>query len=137
MKSTLADYPRDVKIMYRHLPLETIHPHARTAAMAAECAGAQGRFPAYHDLLYSHQDSIGTISWTDLAVRAGVASSREFEECLAQERFAGEVERDVLLAKELNVTSTPTFIIGDEAYTGVPPAAWIKRQIARTKRLGG
>ena len=82
------------------------------------------------------QDSIGKLSWTDLAVRASVSSIEQFEECLTEQRHTGVVERDVLLARELNVERTPTFIIGDEAYSGLPPASWFKRQIARAQRTG-
>jgi protein-disulfide isomerase len=133
IKQTLAEYSGEVKIMYRHLPIETIHPHAWTAALAAECAGDQGAFHAYHDLLYAHQDSIGKISWSDLAVRAAVPSQEQFESCLREERHTGAIERDVLLARELKINGTPTFIVADEAYSGLPPSSWFRQQIARAQ----
>lgn len=133
VKQMLAEYPREVRFIYRHLPFQSVHPYARTAALAAECAGAQGAFVDYHDLLYSRQDSIGIIPWKDFAARAGVLSSAEFEACLAEERYIGEIERDILLAQDLEIDRTPTFVIGDAAYAGVPPSDWIRNQIALTR----
>lgn len=40
-----------ITVVFRHFPIESIHPHAFAAAVAAECAGEQGRFRAYHDAL--------------------------------------------------------------------------------------
>jgi len=137
IREILAAYPGRVRIMYRHLPLETIHPHAWNAALAAECAADQGAFRAYHDLLYALQDSIGKMSWTDLAARAGVARLDAFRKCVDDERNSGAVERDVLLARELEVDRTPTFVVGDELYPGLPPAGWLRSRVARALRRGG
>ena len=46
----------DLMFAFRHFPLSQIHPHAFQAALAAESAGAQGRFWDMHDLLFTHQD---------------------------------------------------------------------------------
>lgn len=130
LKEILRAYEDRVKIVYRHLPLEAIHPHAWTAALAAECAAEQGAFAAFHDLLYSVQDSIGTLSWKNLAARAGVRNRSLFEDCLAQERHAGSIERDILLARDLRIDRTPTFIVGDAMYLGLPPVRWLEQRLA-------
>ncbi|HEX6314972.1 MAG TPA: DsbA family protein [Gemmatimonadaceae bacterium] len=135
LRSLLSVDPR-VKIRYRHLPLETIHPHAWKAALAAECAADQGAFEAYHDLLFAKQDSIGKIAWSELAVRSGVRSTPEFEACLAEERHSGTIERDVLLARDLGIDRTPTFVVGENGYRGVPSRTWLKWSIEQAaKRL--
>ena len=134
IKAVLAEYPESVAFRFRHLPLETIHPYAWTAALAAECAGDQGRFPEYHDLLYALQDSIGRIAWTDLAARAGVPSVLAFARCLADETHTDAVERDVRTARSLGVNGTPAFILGDELIPGLPPVAWFERRVERAFR---
>jgi len=48
-------YPEKVQLIYRHFPLNRIHANAQKAAEAAEAAGAQGDFWAYHDALFAQQ----------------------------------------------------------------------------------
>ncbi|GJM41225.1 MAG: hypothetical protein DHS20C20_15070 [Ardenticatenaceae bacterium] len=56
MLARLVDaYPDQVQVIYRHFPLNRIHAHAQKSAEAAEAAGAQGAFWAYHDALYEQQ----------------------------------------------------------------------------------
>jgi len=119
------------KLRYRHLPLETLHPHAWNAALASECAGDQGRFGEYHDLLFAKQDSIGLISWSEFATRASVRDGKEFSACLASERHNSAIERDVLLARSLEVRGTPAFIVGNELFEGVPPLQWFERRVSK------
>ena len=47
-----------LRFVYRHFPLTTMHPHAEPAAEAAEAAGAQGRFWPMHDLLFENQQQL-------------------------------------------------------------------------------
>lgn len=55
VKLLLTRFEERVRFVYRHFPLEEVHPHALPAAEAAECAGAQGKFWQMHDLLFDHQ----------------------------------------------------------------------------------
>lgn len=50
------EYGKKVKFVFKHFPLKALHPNAMPAALAAEAAGAQGKFWEYHDLLYAKQD---------------------------------------------------------------------------------
>ena len=47
-----------VRLVWKHFPLFEVHPHALTAALAAEAAGAHGLFWEMHDLLFAHQDHL-------------------------------------------------------------------------------
>jgi protein-disulfide isomerase len=55
VKLLLKHFANRVRFVYRHFPLEEVHPHALSAAEAAECAAAQGRFWEMHDLLFDRQ----------------------------------------------------------------------------------
>ncbi len=48
----------DVRYVWRHLPLNDVHPNAQLAAEAAEAAGAQGKFWDMYDALLGHQDDL-------------------------------------------------------------------------------
>ncbi len=49
----------DVRLVYRHYPLVDVHPHAYSAALAMEAAGAAGLFWPLHDRLFAAQDALG------------------------------------------------------------------------------
>lgn len=55
VKRTLEAFPKDVRFVYRHFPLITIHMNADYAAGAAQAAGKQGKFWEMHDLLFEKQ----------------------------------------------------------------------------------
>jgi protein-disulfide isomerase len=55
LKLLFGRFDQRVRFVFRHLPLEEIHPHALRAAQVAECAGGQGRFWEMHDLLFENQ----------------------------------------------------------------------------------
>ena len=55
VKLLLERFVGRVRFVFRHFPLEEVHPHALMAAEAAECVGAQGKFWPMHDQLFEHQ----------------------------------------------------------------------------------
>ena len=58
VKLLLERFANRVRFVYRHFPLEEVHPHALAAAEAAECAGAQGKFWEMHELLFANQEHL-------------------------------------------------------------------------------
>ena len=58
VEQVLKTYGDRIKFVYRHFPLEDVHPHALLAAEAAECAGAQGKFWQMHELLFANQEHL-------------------------------------------------------------------------------
>src|SRR4051795_4591020 len=58
VKALVQRFAGKVRLVWRHFPLEEVHPHALHAALAAEAAGAQGKFWPMHDLLLAHQDHL-------------------------------------------------------------------------------
>lgn len=130
-----ANDPQRVAIVFRHFPLEAIHPHAKAAGNAAECAGAQGRFEAYHDALFAAQDSIGKRAWDRYAQEAGVPDLAEFGRCVAEDRFAARVASDQKAGEKLGVSGTPSFIFEGRMITGADAPerldAWVKEALAR------
>lgn len=117
MLSRLVDvYPENVQVVYRHFPLNQIHPLALPSAEASEAAGAQGKFWEYHDALYNTARE-----WTNLSE----ADAREYFISLAAEldldveRFTSELDEGVYTdyvmgqfqeAVNLNLPGTPTII---------------------------
>jgi protein-disulfide isomerase len=124
-----ARHPDRVAIVYRHLPLDALHPHARAAANAVECAGEQGRFAEYHDGLFATQDSIGVRPWDRYAEEARLPDLDAFRQCVAENRYADRVERDARLAAELGLDATPSLIVNGTLYSGAPSEAELERLV--------
>jgi protein-disulfide isomerase len=93
-------YPNDVQVVFRHWPLP-YHRFAYPAARAAECAGAQGKFEAYHDLLYEKQDSLGLKSFDSFARDAGVADLTVFATCDTATLPVAVIARDSAAARRI------------------------------------
>jgi protein-disulfide isomerase len=115
--------------VYRHYPLER-NPHAFTAAVAAECAGEQGRFEAYHNALFAQQDSIGKRPWNEYAREAMVPDTAAFRQCLREERFADKVRSDIVAGERAGVVATPAFIFDGKMVDGTVGAAQIEKWVA-------
>jgi protein-disulfide isomerase len=104
-------HPDRVAVLYRHFPLDAIHPYARPAAVASECAAEQGRFGEFATLLFARQDSLGTTPWSRFAAGAGVADAAAFERCVRESRTMPAVERDAKVGAETKIEVTPTLVI--------------------------
>ena len=127
-----ALFGADLAFVFRHLPLDDVHEHARLAAEAAEAAGAQGHFWAMHDLLYAHQDALQEEDLIRYAAELGLDVDR-FVDDLHQRRYALRVQRDVASADDSGAAGTPTFFINGQRYVGhsdVPSLAAALRRAA-------
>ncbi len=107
----------DLRFAYRHFPLSEIHPHAYQAAEAAEAAGAQGRFWEMHDLLFEHQDRLGTQDLLGYAEALGLDLAR-FAHDLESHAHAPRLREDFLSGVRSGVNGTPTFFINGVRHNG-------------------
>lgn len=114
LRATLGD---SVAIVFRHWPLD-YHRFAYPAARAAECASRQGKFVEYHDALFTHQDSLGLITFEQFAVRIGVPDTAAFNACNRESDPVPAIEADKRAAAELQLTGTPSLLINGELYVG-------------------
>ncbi|MGI9207802.1 MAG: Na+/H+ antiporter NhaA, partial [Rhodococcus sp. (in: high G+C Gram-positive bacteria)] len=108
----------DLRYVFRHFPLDAVHPHARFAAEASEAAAAQGKFWEMHDLLFAHSDALSEEEIYDYAERLGLDMDR-FDEDLRLDRYRHRVDDDDLDAATSNLSGTPTFYLGATG-TGLP-----------------
>ena len=111
-------HPSAVAVVYHHFPIRARHPFAFTAALAADCAGAQGRFEELSQLFFSQQPEIGVKSWATFAAEAGVRDTIAFDKCVASRRFEKQVQADLALAEQLGLPGTPTVIINGKPIIG-------------------
>lgn len=119
----------DLAVSYRHFPLPT-HTHAFEAAIASECAGEQGRFIAFHDVLFEDQKAIGVDPWIEFAMRASVPDHTRFLACLEEDAPRDRVEADMALAESVGVTGTPSFVVEGLLLEGLPGVDSIEVRLA-------
>ncbi len=109
-----------VKLVYRDLPIDAIHPNARSAHIAAECADEQGKFWEYHDILFNNQrqwQGLGSVDFDntlkEYAGQLGLQTA-SFDSCMKSPDISEEINDDLLDAAKYGATGTPTFFIGNE-----------------------
>jgi len=107
----------DVRYVWRHLPLNDVHPNTQLAAEAAEAAAEQGAFWEMHYLLLAHQDALGWRSLIDYAERLGLDLER-FTTDLREHVGAAKVAEDVDSADLSGVSGTPTFFVNGRRHYG-------------------
>jgi NhaA family Na+:H+ antiporter len=117
-----------LRFVFRELPLPK-HPHARTAALAAEAAGAQDRFWEMHDKLFEARGKLEPGDITGYAHEVGLDLDR-FVRDMGSEELAARIDADVESAIESGVTGTPAFYIDGESYDGAYGADHLAEAIA-------
>jgi len=119
VQSTLTQiverYGRDVRLVFKHLPLEG-HRNAFPAARAAYCAAEQDRFWQFHDALFSARD-LSPPALEKTAADLGLAPAR-FQTCLNSEQSRAAVLKDLEAARLFRIDSTPSFIVNGKLVKG-------------------
>lgn len=117
VESLLERLPDRVRLVFRHFPLSKMHPHAQTAAEAAEAAGAQGKFWEMHAALFEHQKALELESLIEYAGALGLDVA-QFTTDLRERKFNDRVRRDFAGGVRSGVNGTPSFFINGERYDG-------------------
>lgn len=121
MDEVVKKYGNKVKVAYKNFPLP-FHQQARPASMAALCAGDQNdaKFWDMYKRMFEDQQGLTTAGLEAKALEGGL-NIEKFKECMAQEKFAAHIERDMAQGQILGVKSTPTFFVNGVMVTGAQP----------------
>lgn len=120
MAAFMDEHDAEVLFVYKNLPLTQIHDQALPAAKAAWAADQQGKFWPYHDGLFLNQDRLGDDLYIELAQQLGL-DMQQFNRDRTSEAAQASIDADVALARELNLTATPTFLMNDLLIPGSVP----------------
>ncbi len=130
-----------MRYLFRHFPLNSIHPHAQKAAEAAECAGEQSKFWEMHDLLFEGQEQ-----WSSSADAVGAfkgmagdlgLDQAEFDSCLDSGKYADEVSANLDEAVAAGLSSTPSFLIDGAKLAGAQPFGAFQQEIEYALYIAG
>jgi protein-disulfide isomerase len=120
LSQVLARYGDKVKLVYRHLPIDQLHPQARRAAEAAACANEQGKFWEYHDQLYTAGADTSQEKLKSLAQAAGL-DVVAFESCLNAGKHQQAIQKEIEDAARIGLNATPSFLINGRFFSGAQP----------------
>jgi protein-disulfide isomerase len=110
VKLLLSRFRDRVRFAYRHFPLEEVHPHALTAAEAAECAGAQGKFWPMHDLLFENQPHLKPKQLRGIAERLQLDMTR-YDAEMADHIYLQRIREHMSSGRASGARATPTFFV--------------------------
>ena len=112
-----------VKFVYKHMAI--LGQESVWAAEASECAADQGRFWAYHDLVFSRQAGENQGAFTKDKLLAMAQELKldmaQFEPCLKNDKTQGRVQTDTQDGQQVGVRGTPTFFVNGRAVVGAVP----------------
>jgi protein-disulfide isomerase len=127
VQQVLSTYGDKIRFVYRNYPLPN-HPAARPAAEAAACAGEQGKFWPYHDLLFANPSKLADADLKQHAVTLGL-NTDQFNSCVDTHKLKGVIDADVKDGEEAGVNGTPAFYINGRMISGAQPFDVFKRLI--------
>ncbi|MBW2713392.1 MAG: thioredoxin domain-containing protein [Deltaproteobacteria bacterium] len=120
MQQVIATYPDQVRWVYRHFPLTSMHPQASDAAKAAICADRQDKFIGVHRALFQNKRNL---SPERLVAIAGEQSLDvpAFETCFGASEVEEQVTRDLAEGQAAGVSGTPAFFLNGISFSGAKP----------------
>ena len=128
LKNVLAKHEGTVALAFRDMPITQIHPFAQGAAEASRCAGEQGKFWEYHDLLFGDQGSLDRNGLIAKAAKLQL-DAKQFDSCISSEKFKAQVQQDSQEGMRSGVSGTPGFFINGIFMSGAQPEATFEKAI--------
>ena len=132
VRELVGSFGDDLRYVWRHLPLNDVHPSAQMAAEAAEAAGAQGAFWEMYDRLLAHQDELRPPDLVRHAEELGLDVDR-FRDDLRRREHAPRVTEDVASADASGVAGTPTFFVNGTRHQGAYDLDTLSQAVRRAR----
>ena len=136
LKELETKYGDKVKVVVRDYPIDQLHPGARKAHEAARCAGEQGKFWEFHDVLFTGEPDSSPQRLKAYAKQVGVDVAK-FDGCVASGKAKELVQKDIDEAGRLGINGTPAFFINGELISGAQPldsfVRVVDRELARAR----
>jgi protein-disulfide isomerase len=129
-------YGDKIQIVYRDFPLDNLHPQARAAAEAGQCATEQGKFWEFHDKVFKNDPDASPATLDRFAKEAGMDVSA-FAACRISGKYKTSVQTSNQEGAKLGITGTPTFFINGRILVGAQPLEAFARIIDEELAAGG
>ena len=110
MDQLLAAYPKDVRFVYKQMPLYQIHQNAMNASKAAVAAAKQGKYWDMHDELFKNSSNLALDQIKKVAEKVGLDMTK-FEADMNSPETDKFIKDELATAQQTDVNGTPTFFI--------------------------
>jgi protein-disulfide isomerase len=130
VKELRKRYPEQIRVVYRHFPLESIHPRSRAAALASACAEDQGRFWEFHDKVFESPHALSDAELRSHAEALALELAR-YDECIRTNAHRARIDADIAAARGVGISGTPAFLVNGVLLTGAQPIEDFERVIRR------
>jgi len=128
LKQIMESYGSDVRLVFKHMPLEG-HRNSLPAARAAYCAAEQERFWQFHDAMFASRN-LSAGRFEEIASELGLGMEK-FRACLGSEKSRTAIIKDIETAHTFQIESTPSFIINGQVIKGALSFADFQKLIER------
>jgi protein-disulfide isomerase len=123
----VADYPKDVRMVYKMHPLP-MHPNAMPAAEAAMAANAQGKFAAMHEKLTANSAALSRDKYLQFAAEIGLDLER-FTNDIDTRAYKKAIDAQTEEAMKVGATGTPASFVNGRYLSGAQPYESFKKLI--------
>ena len=116
-ENLLSTYPTQVKLYFKEFPLDSVHPWARRAAIAARCVQRQDApsFWTFHDWIFGQQEKLTADNLRDQVMDWAKGQDKidgaKLGACMDNKETEPDVDKSVAMGRDLGVNSTPTLFI--------------------------
>ncbi len=134
LKQVAAEYPDDVRIVFKHFPLP-MHKQAKPASEAVLAAHAQGKGWEMHDLVFENNRKLSPEDLIRYAEQVGVPDIAKFKSDIENHTYAAQVDADTKQGRQFGVGSTPSFFINGIPQRGAKSPEQLKQLIEDEKKF--
>jgi protein-disulfide isomerase len=120
VQQVLEKYDGKVLHVFMDFPLAQIHPNAQPAAVAARCAGEEGKYWDYHKVLFERQKELSAENFKKWAADLGLDKDK-FDQCLDSKKHDAVIQESVKAGAAVGVTGTPGFFVNGISIKGAQP----------------
>ena len=136
LEQVRAKYADKVKFVFRDYPIDNLHPQARAAAEAGQCANEQGKFWEFHDKVFAGDSDASPATLDRFAKEVGLDLTA-FETCRSSGKYKSHVAKSNQEGARLGITGTPTFFINGRMLVGAQSAESFSRVIEEELAAAG
>lgn len=120
MAKIVKDFPGKVKWVYKHFPLESIHPYAMQSSESVECAGEQGKYWEFVNEIFANQDKFNAEYFNTAAKKIGL-NVNKFKTCVSEGKYKEKVKADQQTGLDIGIRGTPGNFVGGYYLPGAQP----------------